>query len=556
MSPDVVIVGDRARSAELLGPVRALGYVAELRPAEPLESLLAGGPAVLLIDLRETRVRPLLAKLRADSPGAAAILLYGELGGEVRDLADLLELGADRLLGAPLDEAELGAALAEHLGAAAGAAPVRGEPEPPRVDPAAPDPLLAKLRRTLAALEEHHDAAEPRADEDLDLDAMGLDALPRLAAPAADADLADLALEGGDAVTRAVVRPNARAAAPHSTLRLDDAAPSSRVAVEADDGGDTGRAAPRRLTDPRGLPALLWGLHRAAFTGRVRVGRSAAPLDLWLVDGEPCHCEPQGDLLGDLARRGLLSAAQVDEARARGGLDLRDLVGRGWLRPREAAQAAGERLRAVLAEVLVDPCVDVFVHAGERPSARSRLSVGVAALIAEAIVDGLELPELWRRLGSGDRRPRWRASGERALAALADLAELPGMDLTFPDLDGRRTLAELVADGGRDLLAALHVLEVLGHIELDDPADPAAAAIDRQRIVARLALASAGAAHELLGLAPGAAPAAVRRAHRALCRTFAPERQDPAVAAELAVELDELRAAFDRARAVLLDPTP
>jgi DNA-binding response OmpR family regulator len=105
----------------------------------------------VLICLGERTRRTLVDAVRSGRDDVP-VILYGSLGGAVRDLADVLELGADHFLAAPVGDEELASVLAELAG---------------------PGRTLEILAARL-----HSDApAEPERDG-IDLAALGLDAVP------------------------------------------------------------------------------------------------------------------------------------------------------------------------------------------------------------------------------------------------------------------------------------------------------------------------------------------------------------------------------------------
>ncbi|MCA9638514.1 MAG: hypothetical protein KC420_20940, partial [Myxococcales bacterium] len=151
MAPDLLIIGEPGERQDLLGRVERFGYRAVAAAASTLARHLdAATPAAILLSARGVEDGPLLAELRRDPQGLGIpVILYSELGGAIRDLADVLELGADRFLVAPVDDDELRAALVAVLGPC-DPTPL-GAPRPAGGD-ALPlrqrDPLLAQLRRT------------------------------------------------------------------------------------------------------------------------------------------------------------------------------------------------------------------------------------------------------------------------------------------------------------------------------------------------------------------------------------------------------------------------
>lgn len=116
MGPEILIVGDRAHRGELVPRVQDLGY--SVSPVRARELLLqvarSPGPAAVIVCLGDADATGLVRSLRQSPEGATVpVLLYGRLQG---DLADVLELGADRFLEAPVSDAELSAALNELAG--------------------------------------------------------------------------------------------------------------------------------------------------------------------------------------------------------------------------------------------------------------------------------------------------------------------------------------------------------------------------------------------------------------------------------------------------------
>lgn len=186
VGPEILIVGDRLYRGELIPRVQDLGYtVTPVRERELLTRVAQSpNPAAVIVCLGGAETGALVQALRRSRDGASTpVLLYGRLQGEFRDLADVLELGADRFLESPVDVEELAAALTE----LAGPPEVGPRTRPRAASPGAParegrgDPILNQLHRTLEILAARLESREEPADgggEEIDLEAMGLDAVP------------------------------------------------------------------------------------------------------------------------------------------------------------------------------------------------------------------------------------------------------------------------------------------------------------------------------------------------------------------------------------------
>ncbi|MEZ4450748.1 MAG: hypothetical protein R3B09_14800 [Nannocystaceae bacterium] len=540
--------------------VEALGYRALGASPGEIEPALDRAPAAILLWAHEGEIRPLLARLRGHTAGEGIpVVLCGELGGEIRDLADVLELGADRFLVAPIDEDELRRTLVDLLGPA-GAQPeaADGPVDPAEVatDPfgqSGHDPLLAQLRRTLADL----DDATPSGDrDDLDLTAMGLGAVPRI--DGETAELADLSL-------LAAPQPHGPSARPTATLRIPtDAAvsavgPIDTIATDAEVSTalvarhrPSAAAATGELGDPPGIE-LFGRLHRLRFTGRARLEGPSA-IDVWMVDGSPVHAEgsdPDDRLSAGLRRRGLLNAADAALLHQRLPHDtLADgdlLPAQAPLKPHEVADALADHLEELLLRAASWASGRWSLIHGEASPSLTRVTCSLGHVLQVGCALELAADAPYAALRPRERRPLRRAGADDELDPPPPIREWAAA------LDGRRTIDEVVAEDPRERLAWLRALVALGLVDLlpADGGDPAA--IDRRRIEARLVDARRGDPLALLGVDADAPPLAIARAHRNLRRTFAPERLEPTTRERMAAALDELVAALDLARDVLLD---
>ncbi|MCA9686561.1 MAG: hypothetical protein KC457_30615, partial [Myxococcales bacterium] len=128
MTPEILIVGDPAGRRELADMIAACGYgVASCEPRELNRRVrVSSPPAAIVACIADLDPEVMLAGLRRTRAGASIpVLLYGQLGGELRDLADVLDLGADHFIEAPAEPDQLADALAQYVG------PPQRSPAPP-----------------------------------------------------------------------------------------------------------------------------------------------------------------------------------------------------------------------------------------------------------------------------------------------------------------------------------------------------------------------------------------------------------------------------------------
>jgi len=143
LAPEILIVGDASRRRGLIREVRDAGYEVTLCQPQELNRRVRTGPApaTILICLEDADAAVLLATLRRSRQGAAIpVVLFGQLGGEIRDLADVLDLGADHFVRDPYDPAQLRGALAELAGPGSRRADGPATPAASRTDGDAPSP--------------------------------------------------------------------------------------------------------------------------------------------------------------------------------------------------------------------------------------------------------------------------------------------------------------------------------------------------------------------------------------------------------------------------------
>jgi len=244
---EIVIIGSAKARQPIARAVRALGYQAMELRRPPNQGRYRTVSAVVLCPRQGAA--PDLAPVREVFGASAVVLIYADLAQGTGSLASLVALGADRILRAPISELELQAVLQELLG-------------PPASTPAKP----------------------PRANEDeLDLDAYGLDDLPDMPDLPATTALPDI-------VVGTSISPLAK---PQATARVGDRAqapPSSEqptVRVRRQPSRPPGKRNPdpekNRYTTPSELLNLLWSLADSRATGTLTIncGNRAAVFELY-----------------------------------------------------------------------------------------------------------------------------------------------------------------------------------------------------------------------------------------------------------------------------------
>lgn len=111
---EILIVGDENRRTSLGMQVASFGYsISDCKPASLLHRLEDGStPAAIVLCAAGAETSSLMAQLRRSRRGAAVpVMLCGELGGDIRDLSDVLDLGADHFLEEPVRDGPLREAL-------------------------------------------------------------------------------------------------------------------------------------------------------------------------------------------------------------------------------------------------------------------------------------------------------------------------------------------------------------------------------------------------------------------------------------------------------------
>ncbi|MCX4241312.1 DUF4388 domain-containing protein [Paraliomyxa miuraensis] len=617
MAPEVLIVGDATRRADLLARVEVLGYDAAVVGRSALEQRIARGqvPGAVVVCAEDVDARGLMVALRGTRRGSGVpVTLYGPLSGATGDLADVLDMGADHFLEAPATDQALAAALEELLGPggpavsspghAGAVAPRRREPSDASVEErtGGTEAVLGQLHRTLDLLEARLRERDDDEADDLDLDALGLPPVeqerggtfggppdpatpPELLAPEAGAAARlDLPLARTEAALRSGSGGAHARGRREPTERLgDDDGPRHGTGARIDDATAVAASEerPRRHAplpiDERGpldrveVPRLLWLLHRARFDGVLVLERGTTCERVWWRDGELVHASsshgPQR-FVDELLHRGLITRDRRDVAgrlvaEEPGNAGAR-LVRAGLLDASELPAAFRDHLTGLVGATFGWPDGQWELVRDEAPEGAGLADAPVVLVLAHGVRQRLSSARLTTWLDGADRCPRLRQEA-MVLGGPSHLAERlrlrPSEEAWLPRLDGTTPLRELLARPGTDeheLLALVYLLHVIEHLELLDaplvsPPHVDPVALATARIRDRLRLAREGDYFAALGLPRDAEALEVRRAHADVSRTFADPELPPAVRTELRAELDELRDLLDEARDVLVD---
>ncbi|MCH9683772.1 MAG: hypothetical protein K0V04_20235 [Deltaproteobacteria bacterium] len=586
MTPEVLIVGDAARRTDLADRIRALGYDGALCTAEALAQRVGRGliPAAVVACTEDVDTGRLMTELRRTRRGSGVpVTLYGPLDGTIGDLADVLDLGADHFLEDPATDEQLVAALEELVGP--GGNPVAEASGPHHAadpsgsgthDVVATDAVMGQLHRTLDMLEARlRDHESVDGDDDLDLTALGFDALPPL-------DEGDSAQDPSSSLELPISRP-AQAPANRGGQRREPterlgAEPSPRTSGTGASIATGSAVAPAPTNslpvelhgelERMEVPRLLWVLHRAGYGGGLTLTRARVSKHLGWSGGQVVQADSNvvhDQLVHGLLRRGLLTreqyepaAALVAEAPETAGPRL---VEAGMLKPAELPRVLREHLVRIVGSTFAWPegtwTLDPTAHYGDPapglPTVATLLAAGVRARM-----DGARLLAL---LGGLDRHPVVAPEVRAGASALAEALELtPPEEGFILRLDGGTSLRQLMADlpaEQAELLGLVYTLQVQGHLRLADHGTVAAevdpAALDVARIRDRLHMSREADYFEVLGLSHDAERVEVRRAHAQLHETFADDSLEPAVRESMQGQVQELRDLLDEARDVLDD---
>jgi len=540
LAPEILIVGDEGHRSSLGQRIEGLGYEVDFcRPQELNRRVRTqSSPAAILLCTPGADSGVVLAGLRRSRQGAAIpVVLVGRLGKEIKDVADVLDLGADHFLEEPIDEDQLSTVLDQLVGVpeegprvaasdrvrttaniwprASTRTEVLGTyaPKSTKAQPFVRDPMLGQLHRTLdileARLRERAPERRERDGDEIDLAAMGPESVPDVELeaepidPGESQDRMDISSLGAtvafDRSLEVFAGVNAR---PENTVKLDRFVrnePSWRR-PRADNEVDGRSNAPRRRTGvfdvpevgniaELEIPRLLWRLHRISFMGHVRLQRARIDKQLWMVGGEIVFAASnlaQDRLVDEMLARGLLTRTQYDAARRLAAKQPKRagqlLVESGFLKPNELHDVLQGHLATIVQSTFGWREGAWMLREGERCDERVLLHRPLASLLMSGVRTRVEPDTLERWLSGGSDFPRLtgRIAGNAAmLTSLADQLELT---LDERDLlsrfDGKHSVSELVrADSdAAGVLSLVYALAMIELVELSGEREPEAIA--------------------------------------------------------------------------------
>jgi hypothetical protein len=391
-----------------------------------------------------------------------------------------------------------------------------------------------------------------------------------------DAPRARTATPTGRGEGSPVLRPKR----PERQVASSDEAPSSGDGRRTRERGESRRVeAPATPWTSRGAGALgevdvamlLMRLHEEGLTGRISLSRDRTERQIWMVDGRITFARSNAAsdrLVDSLARRGVLTRAQLDTARRLVERDPRRagrvLVEAGLLKAGEIDRVLREHLVRIVVGALDWSDGSWRVDVGNTTDEPVVLDIGTEALLMTGVRESLDDAFMRARLAAALPRPAIDEQGRATLRERRGEGAFSRMELAFLEqVDGRRSFEACIRGSGldeHDALAGLYLAWILGVVDSlgtsaprGDRVDPLA--IDKARIFERLAAVREGDYFAVLGVRRDASRGEIRRAWAELSTTFADEALEPETAEVLHEELDELRLALVEARDVLLDDT-
>ncbi len=568
--------------------IRTLGYDSSVCTGQVLAQRVARGmtPAAVVVCTDDVDTPELMAELRRTRRGSGVpVTLYGPLGGRIGDLADVLDLGADHFVEAPATSEQLGAVLEELVGPATSSGrEVSGPRQAAGVGTGGPpdaetDAVIGQLHRTLDMLESRlreRDGAD--GDDDLDLTALGFDALPEVdedvppVSPDPSRSSLELPLSSPEAsVSSPVATGGPRRREPTERLRPRPVGGDPATASAAARPGAAARPLP---VDEQGelerieAPRLMWMLHGARYDGELTLQRGRVTKRYGWVGGQIVGVDSNvahDGLVDGLLRRGLLTREQYEPATELAAQDPSRagsrLVEAGMLKPAELPAAVREQLVRIVGSTFAWPQGQWSLHPGASVGTGTAPGPSMPLLLAQGVRDHMDAERLMARVGGLDRYPVLETPPSEHSTSLAEALEsTPVQQAWLEHLDGASTLRELstrLPAEPRELLGLVYTLEIQGRLRLDDRGTAAVVtdpvALDIARIRDRLHMSRQADYFEVLGLPRDACQLDVRRAHADLNRTFDDASLESTVGASMADALVELRDLLDEAREVLHD---
>lgn len=236
MTPEILIVGDPAGRRQLADLIATLGYGVSLCPPRDLNRRVRTDepPAAIVACMGDLDADVVLAGLRRTRAGASIpVILYGRLGGVLRDLADVLDLGADAFLEEPASERDMRDAIGQFVRPVEARPSSRSEPRRPRGQ------ALGDLHRTLDRLEASLRGDDHRSDPELR--SLGFDDIPDVDPPE-DPLITEVGehLRGGSRVDTGEPTPARRELPERPRPRSPQVAPERPRRPDPDPSAETG----------------------------------------------------------------------------------------------------------------------------------------------------------------------------------------------------------------------------------------------------------------------------------------------------------------------------
>jgi hypothetical protein len=424
---------------------------------------------------------------------------------------------------------------------------------------------------------------------DIDLDSLGIDTLPGIAADGADASASafdqtfDRRERERDRAHESDTNANAGAGANQNVSE------SSLLRLAA--GSEPELAAPPTLEEEGELATvdiaeLLAGLHASGWSGRLSLARGDGEKAIWFDAGLPVFATStfQHDRLGDLLfREGKITREQ--HARTRelavepGRRTAAVLVELGMLKQRELFSALRRHAEEIVYSCFAWDSGHFRRAAADAPAEdKLRLSFHPWALILEGVRRKYGLERLVEHVGSTETVLTPTTGMERALdgeRSLADVAlatsGLPGAALSETGLYalawglcavgaarvGAQGVERIGVRAASTLVTPMGALQSrerrAGKRDAEGAERPADRAVERERLLAKLAQVADADYFAILGVDRHASSHEIERAFERLRTDFAPERFADPLRAELAAAIDEIREVIDEAHRVLAD---
>jgi len=316
-------------------------------------------------------------------------------------------------------------------------------------------------------------------------------------------------------------------------------------------------------------PLLLGRIFNAGTTGRLVVASGPVERTIYFEAGRPVYAassSPDDRLIALLVREGRVTAAQHQTAleavkqtgRKMGAL----LVDLGVLEASELLPAIRQHYEELIFSLFSWTTGEWRIEPGVMASpTQIRLLRHPAALVRHGLHRAYASERIWERLGSRRNVFSVDLSGRApdVLDALVGGAAERRLPMLF---DGVRPLGEVVRLGGLPEQDSLELVFVLHAFALLRPAVARPAGerdrfavhdrdIERERVLARHALALDGDYFDVLGVSRRASAEEIQRAYESVQRDLSPARLGPELARSLARELETILEVTEEALRVL-----